>query len=75
MSHECPYCGAELEAEDYFGRLAAHQDGKVLGDIYFCPNGRSEDPEVECESAALHVAGAFHTYRNRPDELHEGYPC
>lgn len=30
---ECPYCGSELEWEDYFGRITAHQDGKVIGDI------------------------------------------
>lgn len=28
-----------------------------------------------CESSCLHVAGSFYTYRDQPDNLHEGYPC
>lgn len=60
----CPYCEQELLYHDYFGRLCLHQDGKVLGDIYKCDN---EDCEVYNES--------FYTYRDTPDELHEGYPC
>lgn len=27
---ECPICGTELEYDDYFGRIASHQDGKNL---------------------------------------------
>ena len=69
---ECPYCGSGLEYVDYFGRLAAHQDGKVLGDIYQCPKGREESEE--CESSVFHVAGSFYVYRDS-GELHEGYPC
>lgn len=68
----CPYCDSELEHEDCFGRLAAHQDGKVLGDIYRCPEGA--DGGV-CESAIFNVAGSFYIYRDNPDQLHEGYPC
>lgn len=70
---ECPYCGEELDHEDYFGRLAAHQDGKALGDIYKCPNG-SVESEL-CDSALFHVAGSFYAYRDSPDTLHDGYPC
>lgn len=68
----CPYCNAELVLSDYFGRVAAHQDGKVGGDIYRCPIGEEEG---ECESAVFHVAGSFYAYRNDPDNLYEGYPC
>jgi len=69
---ECPHCGAELEVRDYFGRLATHQDGEVLGDIYQCPIGAEEG---DCESATFHVAGSFYAYRDSPDSLHDGYPC
>lgn len=68
---ECPYCGSELIYHDYFGRLAAHQDGHVSGDIYMCPVGREDG---ECDSASFHVAGMFHVYRN-DDVLRDGYPC
>lgn len=62
--HECPYCGTELTYDDYFGRIAAHQDGKVYGDIYKCNN---EDCEAHQQT--------FYTYREGNGELHEGYPC
>lgn len=61
---ECPYCETELNYQDYFGRICSHQDGKVLGDIYKCKN-------EECECYEEH----FHTYRDHPDDLKEGYPC
>lgn len=70
---ECPCCGAELVYEDYFGRICAHQDGKVLGDIYSCPNGRADDES--CDSSSFNVAGSFYVFRDREDDLHEGYPC
>jgi hypothetical protein len=58
---ECPYCGEELTYDDYFGRIASCQDGKVIGDIYECHN-------EDCE--------ARHFYVYRGDcTLHEGYPC
>jgi hypothetical protein len=69
----CPYCEAELDHEDIFGRLFSHQDGHVAGDIYRCPNGLEQDGT--CESENFHVAGSFYTYRDSPDNLHEGYPC
>lgn len=68
----CPYCNAELDIHDHFGRLAAHQDGKVLGDIWKCPNGREENGT--CASESFHVAGSFYSFR-ATGELHEGYPC
>jgi hypothetical protein len=70
---ECPYCDAELICEDYFGRIAAHQDGKIIGDIYRCPNGVEQDGS--CDSESFHVAGSFYQYREGDDSLHEGYPC
>jgi len=69
---ECPLCGAELECEDYFGRIAVHQDGYIAGDIYRCLNGLKQDGS--CDSEMFHVAGSFYSYRNT-GELHEGYPC
>lgn len=44
MSHECPYCGAELVWEDSFGKgnMAAQEKygygWQKLGNIYRCPN-------------------------------------
>lgn len=70
---ECPYCSEELEFHDYFGRLAMHQDGKVLGDIWVCPNGRKEDGT--CGSDVFCHPGFFWTERGNNDDLHEGYPC
>jgi hypothetical protein len=61
---ECPYCDVELEYHDYFGRIAQHQDGHVAGDIYVCEN-------EACDAFQQH----FYTYRDKPDELIEGYPC
>lgn len=60
----CPYCDSELEYHDYFGRIASHQDGKVMGDIYQCGN-------EECEQ----YQQSFYTYRDGNGNLHEGYPC
>lgn len=61
---EYPYCGEELNYDTYWGRICAHQDGHVEGDIYSCEN---EDCEMYQES--------FHVYRSNPDDIHEGYPC
>lgn len=69
---ECPICGAELTHHDIYGRLAAHQDGRKLGDIYECPNGREQDGS--CASESFRVAGSFYTI-DPSDELHKGYPC
>lgn len=60
---ECPLCGEELAYDDYFGRMASHQDGKVCGDIYKCVN-----EECECYQQT------FYAYRS-DGELREGYPC
>jgi predicted RNA-binding Zn-ribbon protein involved in translation (DUF1610 family) len=70
---ECTYCGEELDLDDSFGRIAAHQDGKVMGDIWRCPNGREQNGK--CDSELFHVAGSFYTYRDSEHVLHEGYPC
>jgi hypothetical protein len=55
---ECPYCKEELIHEDYFGRLAAHQDGKRLGEIFRCPNGVEQNGK--CQSELFNVAGSFY---------------
>lgn len=60
----CPYCGEELNWEDYYGRILSHQDGVVLGDIYQCKN---ENCEMFQE--------IYHTMRAEGDELYQGYPC
>lgn len=44
---ECPYCGCELEQIDIYGRLALHQDGKIIGEIYECPNKEGFEYEEE----------------------------
>lgn len=67
----CPICDMELEHEDYYGRLAAHQDGKVIGEIFRCPNGIEQNGS--CNSEIFSVVGSFYTDRN--GNLHEGYPC
>lgn len=48
MSHECPYCNAELVYEDTWG-VGAYwiQDNNPEGDIYRCPNHGGFDEE-EC---------------------------
>lgn len=69
---ECPICGAELEFCEVFGRLAAHQDGAVLGDIYRCPKGVEQDGS--CGSETFSVVGSFYVYRS-DGMLREGYPC
>ena len=67
----CPICQEELVYDGPYGRLASHQDGKVMGHIYRCPNGVEQDES--CSSECFHVAGSFYTDIN--DQLHEGYPC
>jgi hypothetical protein len=69
---ECPICGAELEHEDVFGRLATHQDGQITGDIWRCPNGLEQNGR--CSSELFAVCGSFYTYRQGDTSLHEGYP-
>ena len=59
----CPICGEELAYSDYFGRIAAHQDGKKCGDIYKCTN-------EECDG----YEQTFYTCVGS-NEVHEGYPC
>ncbi len=61
---ECPICQNELLRHDYFGRILAHQDGHVEGDIYRCEvcNDNGED--------------VIYYYVYRDDGiLKEGYPC
>ena len=58
---DCPYCNEELRYDNYFGYIAPHQSGEVLGDIYECHND-------DCE------ARNFYVYRNGNGELNEGYP-
>lgn len=69
---ECPICGSELICEDYFGRICAHQDGKVIGDIWRCSKGFEQNGT--CDSELFSSPGSFYTLRDT-GELHEGYPC
>lgn len=82
---ECPYCGAELICDDYYGTgTQEHFYGtaangiyypstfKKLGDIYKCPNTDGfEDSDECCESAVFN--GYFYT--DERENLYEGYPC
>lgn len=70
---KCPYCGSELAHYDIFGQICSNQDGKILGDIYRCPNGLKQNGS--CGSEMFHLAGSFHTYCSEDGLLHEGYPC
>lgn len=70
---ECPYCGAELEYEDSFGRFMGFGDGKVVGYIYRCPNGVEDNDS--CYSSVFHVAGSFYCYVEDESNLFDGYPC
>ena len=72
MNHDCPHCGEQLVQIDIFGRLASHQDGKILGEIYKCPNGVNQDGS--CDSEHFSVAGSFYMYYQN-ETLEEGYPC
>ena len=67
MDYECPYCGWELEYHDYYGRICAHQDGFVAGQIYKCHN---EECGSECFNFHFHNLSGYGDY-----ELREGYPC
>ena len=71
MIAECPICGEQLNQTDVYGRLASHQDGKIMGYIFKCPNGVEQDGS--CDSEFFNVAGSF--YIDEAGNLHEGYPC
>lgn len=58
---KCPQCDTQMKYHDYFGRLCAHQDGHIEGDIYICVND-------DC-IASDH---RFHTHRSNPDDIHTG---
>jgi hypothetical protein len=61
---ECPYCGAELEWDDYYGFYLGNDNWDKQGDIYKCLN-------EDCESGAFN--NFFHT--DKQENLYEGYPC
>jgi len=65
MTYECPYCHEDLLYWDYYGRICAHQDGKVIGEIYSCANEK-------CKS----YQQCFYNESGYGDfELKEGFPC
>ena len=64
MTEEFDVRIAGMTYEDYWGRIASHQDGHIEGDIYQCVN-------EECEMYEEY----FHTHREYSDDIHEGYPC
>ena len=59
----CPFCGEEMPLHDRYGRIAPHQDGKEIGDIYKCLNEDSD-----------HYGQCWYTVYPS-EELIEGYPC
>ena len=61
---ECPYCGAELDLDDFYGHYLGNGNWDKQGDIYKCPN-------QECESEVFGYF--FHT--DLQENLYEGYPC
>jgi hypothetical protein len=61
----CPYCGSELEYEDYFGKYLGNERWDKKGEIYKCPN-------EDCESSVFNYC--FYTFDDKND-LYEGYPC
>jgi len=62
----CPYCNAELEYHDYFGKLDNSMSGiSHDGEIYKCPS------EGTCESEQFNYF--FYTFRD--GDLKKGYPC
>ena len=64
---ECPYCGIELEYEDYFGRYLGNDNWDKKGEIYKCPN-------EECESEIF--GNFFYIWMSdNNNRLYEGYPC
>lgn len=44
---ECPYCHHELRYDGPYGRFAAHQDEKKMGEIYRCPNHEGFESEED----------------------------
>jgi hypothetical protein len=44
---ECPYCGAELEYDDYYGHYLGNNQWDKQGDIYKCPNCEGFSNEQE----------------------------
>ena len=67
----CPLCDGELIHWDSYGRICAHQDGKILGEIYKCLNGAEQDGS--CDSEVFSCPGSFYT--DEAGNLHDGYPC
>jgi hypothetical protein len=68
---ECPYCGEELNYEEYYGKHNWEMGPGVTGmrdwwdktgDIYKCKN-------EECDAYEQHF------YTDKQDNLHEGYLC
>lgn len=61
---ECPYCGQELNYDDYYQR-GLGETAQKLGDIYQCQN-------KSCEANGRF----FYTVDTEgTGELHEGFPC
>lgn len=90
MIFECPFCEAELVHEDSYGRVAAHQDGKIFGQIYKCPNAQgfqTKEAALNYESSGdlenwedITCESSVHHvsgsfYTDLNDNLQEGYPC
>lgn len=63
----CPYCGEDLEYQDYYGHYLGEDRWDVVGYIYKCNNEK-------CESGAFNFL--FHDRCKKGDDsIREGYPC
>lgn len=60
MSHECFYCGSELDHEDTWG-VGAHwvRDNNPEGEIYRCPNHDGFENEEEAIDYMVELGGTI----------------
>lgn len=87
---ECPYCGAELECIDWYGRYLGTEWEVKFGDIYKCLNTEGFQNEEDAENYILenHIenetvdnvtceSSVFNGffYTDNQENLYEGYPC
>ncbi len=73
MSHECPYCNAELVYDCEWG-VGAHwiRENNPEGEIYRCPNHEGFD---DCESAVNWYVEYYDNYPSSEFEDWTGISC